>query len=698
MTEREHPEREQPLTPVFFPSRLGAMRLFGWLAVADRWRLPARRWTAPLLLALFLGNAVAAALLNSGTCDELGAHIPSGWLYWKSGVFSGGVGNFPLGQLLITAPAALFTHDYSLWTEQHLFLFRLPGILLGCGLCILIWRFAKKRHGPGAGLAALFFAVLCPNLLAHSTVATLDLPVTFFTFLAVFLLDRYLDRPGWGRMLMLAVALAAAGLVKVQALMLYPYALVVLGVMAPRGKRGRNFLSWLLLPAAWVGLAWVVYRHLPGQGGAFLPPHLVETLRGALAHGAQGHFAYLLGNYSDKGWWYYFPVAILVKTPIAQLLLAGFGLARRQSRRELLLLTAPMVLFLVPAMVGSIDIGLRHILMIYPFLAVAAGRGTVRLWAVGKAQAEGEAGGSLPANSMPVRTIWPRIAVVVLLLTVAGHAAAITPHHLSYFNILAGGAKNGHRVLIDSNYDWGQNDRFLRSYVERRGLPYRIDPYAFWPVNGPILVNANALRGVLNGGPKAYSWLERHQPVGRVAWTWFEYNVPAGTYAEPREDEEARQQCLAHLFRVREAARLIPGPAFRALLAQGFAGFGAYDVAFEELRQCLRAYPGYGPALTFGGELIVRWKLGVLVFHGQEYLDGIHTGRPAVTDDEERLVALAQRGGLAVNLARFQVQLGSVLETVGDPESARDACRLAARLDPASPEARAALQRLGGVR
>jgi tetratricopeptide (TPR) repeat protein len=147
---------------------------------------------------------------------------------------------------------------------------------------------------------------------------------------------------------------------------------------------------------------------------------------------------------------------------------------------------------------------------------------------------------------------------------------------------------------------------------------------------------------------------------------------------------------------VREAARLIPGPEFRSLLAQGFAGFGAYDIAFEELRHCLREHPDYGPALILGGELIVRWKLGVLAFHDREYLDGVRTLRPAMEDDEERLVELAQRAGLAANVARFQVRLGMVMESVRDPESAQDAYRLAERLDPANQEARAALQRLNG--
>ena len=66
------------------------------------------------LLALFVSGAVYAAISNSGVCDELGAHIPAGYLYWTSGQFSGGLSNFPLAQLLIAAPVHWLGYSYEL--------------------------------------------------------------------------------------------------------------------------------------------------------------------------------------------------------------------------------------------------------------------------------------------------------------------------------------------------------------------------------------------------------------------------------------------------------------------------------------------------------------------------------------------------------------------------------------------------------
>ena len=74
-----------------------------------------------------------------------------------------------------------------------------------------------------------------------------------------------------------------------------------------------------------------------------------------------------------------------------------------------------------------------------------------------------------------------------------------------------------HHYLIDSNYDWGQNDHFLRRYVEASDASYQINPDPTRPVAGHILVNANALYGVLNGGPDAYRWLSGFEPVRQIA-------------------------------------------------------------------------------------------------------------------------------------------------------------------------------------
>jgi len=286
---------------------------------------------------------------------------------------------------------------------------------------------------------------------------------------------------------------------------------------------------------------------------------------------------------------------------------------------------------------------------------------------------------------------------VVLLAAHAVSAATTAPHFLSYFNLAAGGTANGHRWLIDSNYDWGTNDRFLRRHVEATGLPYQIDPYAFRPVDGPILVNANALYGVLNGEEKAYAWLRRFEPVRRVARTWFEYDVPPGTFPPAPEDDEARRQLLADLEAMRLSGIEHPRPA--TLVARGFAELGAYDLAFRELRGIAARWPDYAPALHLAGELMVRWKLGVLVFHGREYLDGFRTPRPdpRAAVDFEQTAALARRSGMSAAAARLRAELGLFLMESGDPAGAARRWREALRLDPGNEVAREMLRRAGAT-
>jgi hypothetical protein len=121
----------------------------------------------------------------------------------------------------------------------------------------------------------------------------------------------------------------------------------------------------------------LAYRNFPGSHGAILPSAYLAALRGIVRHGEAGHVSYLLGDYSRQGWWYFFPVALAVKTSLPELLLTHAGLMRKQTQRELLFLTLPIVLFLGAAMTSRVNIGLRHILMIYPFLAAAAGAGAV---------------------------------------------------------------------------------------------------------------------------------------------------------------------------------------------------------------------------------------------------------------------------------------------------------------------------------
>jgi tetratricopeptide (TPR) repeat protein len=636
-----------------------------------------------LLLALFSINALFAAVRNSAVCDEIGAHIPCGYMYWTSGVFGGGINNPPLGQLLIALPVKVFGLSYDLYTEQHLLLFRLVVLLMAVLLGRLIYRFASDLFSPTVGIAALFLYAFSPNVLAHASLATLDFPVTFFIFLTIYFLYRYVERPGVVRMLALSMAMACAILIKIQALLLLVVTALCFAVfikdILPKNKQKRYivFGSWLLIPASIIVVTNIVYMNLPASAGELMPAQFMEAIKGKLFHVERGHFAYLLGNYSTEGWWYYFPVAIFFKTPLPVLLLLAAGILRRPSRKTAIYIIVPLVLLLAVAMRGRINIGLRHILTIYPFIFIIAAYPLSKLWntAVGK------------------------ITLLVVVGWYVAQALFITPHHLSYFNVIAGGPKNGHRYLIDSNFDWGQNDNYLRSYVESKNIDYQINPDPFTPSNGHILVNANAFYGVMNQGDKAYSWLKDYEPAIQIAFTWFEFEIPQGTFADPPDYEEWRQLFISYVIDMQNRYPAIENIQYHIELARLCISLRAYDLAFSELRSLLLRQPDCMPAFVLGGELIVRYKLGVQLFKGTEYLYGNQSQKkPGVTLDDDYVASMAKRAGVGNQISVLYNWIGMERFQSRDINNAVEAFKTALMFNPDNSDAKASLARIEQAR
>ncbi len=181
-----------------------------------------------------------------------------------------------------------------------------------------------------------------------------------------------------------------------------------------------------------------------------LPDSYLLGLAQTLA-ATSGRCAYLCGSYGSAGWWVYFPVAILIKTPVPVLLLIFLGtiaLARRKIAIRHPLLLVGLITFaatyLLYVMSGSFDIGHRHVLPIYPTLFVLAGAAVG--WLTRRAG---------------------RIAISLALLWLVGANFWIHPHYLPYFNELVGGPARGHRYLADSNIDWGQDLLRLADYVRQ---------------------------------------------------------------------------------------------------------------------------------------------------------------------------------------------------------------------------------------
>lgn len=471
----------------------------------------ARRIASLLGASVFVTLAHLSMREKSPTFDEV-AHLPAGYTHLTLRDYRLVTDQPPLVKSLAALPLlAMEVHvadgDAAWARRRHYefgrrFLFewndarrlmmagRHVMVALAALLLVLVTSWAWCRWGAAVGALTLFLGGLNPDLLANGQLVTTDVPAALFMFASLIHFERLVARPSARRALLGGLLLGCALATKFSSLILVPL-LAVFGALSvlgspPVADRGRRLLrvAAVLAAASILSLAviWACYgfrAHVtpdPAVNEAFTLEHerpanellwqaalaaqrfsvlpdayLFGVLR--FAHHSERRQAFLFGEVSEAGWWYYFPVTLALKTPIPLLLLLGMAcaLALREWRRhakETVLWLLPLA-YLAVAMSRNLNIGHRHLLPMLPFLLVAAARAAAALWRGG-----GKAGRGL---------------VVVLLAWYAASAVRIHPHYLAYFNELVG-PENGHRYLVDSNLDWGQDLPGLKAYMDRAGV------------------------------------------------------------------------------------------------------------------------------------------------------------------------------------------------------------------------------------
>ncbi len=264
-------------------------------------------------------------------------------------------------------------------------------------------------------------------------------------------------------------------------------------------------------------------------------PAFFEGIKDIAGYEAQGQKTYLLGKISYAGWWYFFPVALAVKTPLPFLILTGVGFvflmrdARISRRRPSWRVLAPAVSSVVVLLVcipSRIQLGLRHILPIYPLLAAVAGYGGAKLLCV----------------------IRPRLVglslVGALLSWQAFSCARVRPEYLAYFNELP--SRHPERFLVHSDLDWGQDLLRLAKVVRARGIKrlslayygdaeirpedfpdVQVHPLApYERATGWIAVSIGRLTMGWAHHYDAYSWLAHDKPVANAGRSIRLYYIP----------------------------------------------------------------------------------------------------------------------------------------------------------------------------
>lgn len=391
----------------------------------------------------------------------------------------------------------------------------------------IVWAWARRLFGDAGALLSMTLYLFFPDMMAHGSLATTDVPAVVAMLAALFTLARLVECLTVGRALLFALAVSAVVLTKYSGLLLAPV-FVIVAIVAVVRRRPTNAFAFcgvagaalvLSVTAIWAAYGFryraaldpptessyshmLVHGHtrdprlnLSDEERSFLIDRygrddlsLIEQLtsdhpvmRVVLSAADEAHLlpeayvyglaltvrradqrsAFLLGETSVEGWWYYFPVAALLKTPVAVLamaVLAAIAYRRRggaepPAHRESAAFMPSTVLVIVvfegvfwlTSMAAHLNIGHRHLLPVYPPLFVLCGA----------------AGAWLRSPRGLVRAL-PAVCAIAVIAT----SALAWPHQLGYFSELVGGSRNGARYLSDSNIDWGQDLIHLRRYLD----------------------------------------------------------------------------------------------------------------------------------------------------------------------------------------------------------------------------------------
>lgn len=561
-------------------------------------RTDARRvpWRATLvaaaLLATFAVQALVAANRDSVTIDEYG-HLPMGLYSLRTGDLRQDPINTHVPRMLAALPLLASppvfepSGDPVIWAlgyhlmeanqsnYQEIFVRgRSMIVLLSLLAAMVMAKWALDLYGVGAALVSLLLFAFSPSLLAHGHLVTLDMAGTLGFLLALYANWRFLDSPTTRRALVLGVAIGVANLLKLSGLVLVAMILATWAIRIATERRGAlPLLEWLRLLAVCGATALLALNVGYGFDGTFsllgdaalspggklarladsvpwlrlpLPRPFVDGIDMVLEVGKGHEPSYFLsGELSAQGWWYYHLAAFAAKCPLPVLLASLFSVGAwaagfRRGVRQYAVMVPVLLLFAANSAFNSLYIGERHVLAAYPLLFLACSpwlaEGLVALRTLG--------------GSSPWTTLGGVTAAAVLAWTIVG-TLAVGPRYLQFFNEAAGGAEGGHRVLIDSNIDWGQDLIRLREYmaensVDQISLAYfgRVHPAVygikFVPLergvsHGITVVSATFLMGrpyfwYLGGRMRwvpagTYGWLLGHKPIGRVG-SMFVFDLP----------------------------------------------------------------------------------------------------------------------------------------------------------------------------
>ncbi len=555
---------------------LAAIILVPTLLAGSTWRIFGHTWDEPEHL------AAGIELIDRGRYEYDTEHPPIGRIMMAIGPYLAGArswGNPPPDGVQEGVDILYRSGHY----DEYLTLARLGTLPFLVLLLLSMWLWARRTAASDSeALLAVVLLATVPPIIGHAALATLDVAAAGTTLLALYCLQCWIESGSWRDAALFGITTGLAVGTKFSSIPFIALGLVVLaGVRLVRGALDRrdgmpSHRRQTIPPGARLGglvlagavafipivlaygihsadpklvtgrFEWAISYLFHGHGWAYdaataaaahlwLPRAfklLVEGVVSLKAHNDTGHVSFLLGHVQSNGWWYFYLVALAVKTPLPLLVSGpiGLGLMTRDGWRERHpWRLAPLLLFVTLLIFASafsrINIGIRHMLILYPFLALGGGYLLARLWS------------ALATLRIPQLANLGRAVIVVLVGWQVSLLWTAYPDYLPYFNELVSDPQH---VLVDSDLDWGQDLRRLEwalaelkvrninlAYVgtadlAREPLPpfTRLPPGH--PAKGWIAITALAREH----GLKGYAWLDAYRPIERVGKTIDLYFIP----------------------------------------------------------------------------------------------------------------------------------------------------------------------------
>jgi hypothetical protein len=458
------------------------------------------------------------------------------------------------GPLIYLGTQLTDDHAIDVRTPASLHRARLGMLVFPAVLLAVLVAWSRSAFGPVAGLWTAFLAATNPTLLAYAPLVSSDVAFTAMGTAAAFAAFAWLQQPSLLRLLGFGSALGALAATKyTSAITGGGIAFAVLAATCsgfdpaaraaseapPRGLGRRIALAMLALVAAAMlalGMLYAAYLFASPPFGAqrsatlestalkaiaalplgstllgILPEPLVAGLDYQAVVTAQtgnGSFGEQRGNHPA-----YYPVSIAFKTPLVLLLLALLGAITARSTKRWFWLCAglpPLLLLAYCSGTKALQMGIRYVLPIVPLLLLLAGAALARPW---------------------TRTRLGRIVLVGVVGSSLWNVAACWQHPIGFFNLLAGGAANGFRIVPDSNCDWWQRLTPDEAALRARHADVQFLRPGQGPRFGTVAIYYEHLVASDAREPqRIHHWLRRFTPIDHDSAAWLVFDATPAAF------------------------------------------------------------------------------------------------------------------------------------------------------------------------